>query len=294
MAEIEITPTGGALGAVVAGVDLSAGLDGAQVDAVRRAWLEHIVLVFRDQYLAQQDLINFGQKFGILHQTAGLAYGGKPEGTPPEIEIISNQPEDSVPEDARASDEAIWHTDMSMFERPASASVLYAVDVPSDQGVTRFANLYLALETLPGDLLEAVRGRRSIHDAAYTAMHEVRAGYEPPADASKSPGWRHPIVRTHPETGRDALFLGRKGYGHIEGYSVEVSDRLLARLWAHMTKPEFVYGHSWRNGDVVMWDNRCCTHMRDAFDKSIRRRLLRVSVEGEVPYHASTAPAVTQ
>jgi len=294
VAEIEITPTGGPLGAVVAGLDVSAGLDGSQVDAIRQAWLDHIVLIFRGQDLTQRDLIAFGQNFGTLHRTEGLAYGGKPDGTPPEIEIISNQPEDSVPEGARPSDEAVWHTDMSMFERPASASVLYAVEVPLEHGITRFANLYSALETLPVDLLEAVRGRRSIHDAAYTAMHEVRAGYEPPEEASKSPGWRHPVIRTHPETGREALFLGRMGYGYIEGYSVEESDRLLARLWTHMTKPEFVYGHSWRIGDVVMWDNRCCTHMRDAFDKSIRRRLLRVSVEGEVPYYAPTAPAMMQ
>lgn len=290
--DIDVTPVGGPLGAVVSGVDLAAGLDDRTTAAIRKAWLDHLVLVFHDQSLTQQGLIDFGARFGVLHRTAGLAYGGKPPGTPPEIEIISNQPEDAVPDGARPSDEAVWHTDMSMFEKPASASILYAMDVPSEHGITRFANLYMALETLPPDLLEAVRGRRSIHDAAYTAMHEVRAGYTPPADASQSPGARHPIIRTHPETGRDALFLGRKGYGYIEGYSVEESDRLLARIWAHMTKPEFVYAHSWRNGDVVMWDNRCTTHMRDVFDKSIRRRLIRVSVEGEVPFHAATPQSV--
>jgi len=281
--QLEVLAVDAALGAEVRGVDLSRPLPAPVLEAVRRAWLEHVVLLFRGQTLSDEDLIAFGRQFGELHRTEGLAYGDKPRGTAPEIEVISNMREDAVPEGARASDETTWHTDMSMFDRPASASVLYAELVPSGVGQTRFANLYRAYESLPDDLRRAVEGRLSIHDFAYTAMGELRAGFQPVLDKSQGPGARHPIVRTHPETGRKALFLGRKGYGYVVGLPVEDSDRLLDALWQHMTRPEFIWEHDWRVGDVVMWDNRCCTHGRGAFDPTLRRRLRRVTVIGERP-----------
>jgi taurine dioxygenase len=280
---LAIRPTGSALGAEICGVDLAADLSDEMIGAIRDAWHEHLVLLFRGQTLDDERLIAFGRRFGELHRTEGLAYGGKPDGTAPEIEIISNQPEDGVPPGARPSDEATWHTDMSMFEKPASASILYAVDVPSGVGRTRFANLYQAWETLPAEIAGQVEEARSIHDFAYTAMGELRAGFESVTDKSKGPGAAHPIVRTHPGTGRKALYLGRNGYGYILGRKVEDSDRLLTELWVHMTRPEFVWHHDWRNGDVVMWDNRCCTHAREAFDSQIPRRLRRVTVLGEIP-----------
>ena len=178
---------------------------------------------------------------------------------------------------------------MSMYEIPAAASIAYAVEVPAGTGLIRFTNLYRAFETLPDDLERAVHGRRSIHDAAYTAMGEIRGGYAPVDDRSRGPGARHPVLRRHPETGRTALYLGRRGYGYIEGYSVAESDRLLDALWRHMTCPELVWTHEWRNGDVVMWDNRCCAHMRTAFDPRLRRRLLRVTVEGDRPQPSEDA-----
>ena len=280
---VVITPSGGALGAEVAGLDLRVPTPRPALEAVVAAFHEHIVLLFRGQTLSAEDLIAFGRQFGPLHATKGVAYGAKPEGTPPEIEIISNQPEDAVPEGARPSDECTWHTDMSMFEHPAAASIAHAVEVPPGTGHICFTNLYRAYEHLPDELERAVRGRRSIHDAAYTAMGEVRGGYAEVLDRSKGPGARHPVLRRHPETGRTTLFLGRCGYGYIEGYSVPESDRVLDALWQHMTRPEFVWTHEWRDGDVVMWDNRCSAHMRTAFDPTLRRRLLRVTVEGERP-----------
>ena len=278
-----ITPSGAALGAEVSGLDLQMPLLPSAVDAIRKAFRQHIVLLFRNQALSAEALIEFGRQFGPLHATEGVAYGAKPAGTPPEIEIISNQPEDAVPSGARPSDECTWHTDMSMYENPAAASIAYAVEVPAAIGRIRFANLYRAYEALPDKLERAVRGRRSVHDAAYTAMGEVRGGYTEVLDRSEGPGARHPILRKHPETGRTALFLGRCGYGYIEGYSVPESDRLLDALWRHMTREEFIWTHEWANGDVVMWDNRCSTHMRTAFDPKLRRRLLRVTVVGEPP-----------
>ena len=284
-----ITPSGSALGAEVAGLDLRKPLPPSAVDAIAEAFHQHIVLLFRNQVLSAEALIAFGRRFGPLHATEGVAYGAKPTGTPPEIEIISNQPEDAVPSGARPSDECTWHTDMSMYENPAAASIAYAVEVPAAIGRIRFANLYRAYETLPGELERAVRGRRSIHDAAYTAMGEVRGGYTEVIDRSEGPGARHPILRRHPETGRTALFLGRCGYGYIEGYNIPESNRLLETLWRHMTREEFIWTHEWANGDVVMWDNRCSTHMRTAFDPNLRRRLLRVTVVGEPPEAADAS-----
>nr|NIS43687.1 TauD/TfdA family dioxygenase [Desulfuromonadales bacterium] len=289
---LKIIPSGGALAAEIAGLDLAVPLPEACLSEIAAAWHRHLVLLFRGQELSAEQLIAFGRQFGPLHATEGVAYGAKPADTPAEIEIISNQPEDAVPEGARPSDEATWHSDMSMFEDPAAASIAYAVEVPSATGQIRFANLYRAYDTLPGDLEQAVRGRRSIHDAAYTAMGEVRGGYKAVSDRSQGPGARHPVLRRHPETGRTALFLGRKGYGYIEGYSVAQSNRLLDRLWRHMTQAAFVWTHEWRNGDLVMWDNRCCAHMRGAFDPGLRRRLLRVTVVGERPVEANEAIAV--
>ena len=280
---VTVTPSGGPLGAEVAGLDLGVPTPAPVLDEINAAFHRHLVLLFRGQRLTEDTLIAFGRQFGRLHATGGVAYGAKPEGTPPEIEILSNLPEDAVPEGARPADEATWHTDMSMYEVPAAASIAYAVEVPAGTGLIRFTNLYRAFETLPDALERAVRGRRSLHDAAYTAMGEVRGGYAPVEDRSCGPGARHPVLRRHPETGRTALYLGRRGYGYIEGYGVAESDRLLDALWRHMTRQELVWAHEWRNGDVVMWDNRCCAHMRTAFDPRLRRRLLRVTVEGDRP-----------
>ena len=280
---VTVLPSGAALGAEVCGVDLANPLAPMVLAQIKAAALRHIVLLFRDQHLNDGDLIAFGRRFGPLHRTQGLAYGAKPGGVAPEIELISNQAEDGAPPSARPSDECTWHTDMSMFERPASMSILYAQEVPAGVGQTRFTNLYRAYETLPEDLRQRCEGSSSIHDFAYTAMGELRAGFEPVTDKSKGPGARHPIVRTHAETGRRALFLGRMGYGYVPGLSVEDSDRLLDALWAHMVRPEHIWSHEWRNGDLVMWDNRCCAHSRAAFDPYLRRRLRRVTVIGERP-----------
>jgi taurine dioxygenase len=283
MSALQVVPLDAPLGADIRGIDIGRSLAAETVAAIRRAWLEHIVLRFRDQSLDPSSLIAFGRNFGELHASKGVTYGSKPADIPPEVELITTLPEDNLPPGNRAADENVWHTDMSFHEVPASASLLYAQLVPPSGGNTWFTNLYRAYDTLPEDLRRAVEGRRSIHDAAYTAMHEIRAGYAPVADKSNGPGARHPVVRTHPETGRKALYLGRAGYGYIEGYDVEESDRLLERLWAHMTQPRFVWEQAWQAGDLIMWDNRACAHGRTAVPPDVRRRLIRVTVKGEKP-----------
>ena len=281
--DIEVKPTGGSLGAEIVGIDLSRPMSEAAFDAIQAAWHEHLVVLFRDQRLSDDNIIAFARRFGELHSATGREYGGKPEDLAEPVELISNIVRDGRPIGALGTGEATWHTDMSMFEIPASATLLYAEEVPSEGGNTRFTNLRRAYETLPEQLKKIVEGRRSIHDAAYLASGGVRPGYDALADKSQGPGARHPIVRTHPDTGRKALYLGRKGNGYILGLPVEESDRVLDELWTHMTQPEFIWEHTWRVGDLLVWDNRCVAHARGSFDPSARRLLHRVTVKSEIP-----------
>jgi taurine dioxygenase len=277
----ELIPTGGALGATVVGIDLSAPLDRELAMRLRKAWLEHFVLVFRNQSLTDSELVAVARTFGEPHVVEICEYDRT--GLLPEIDVISNVVVDGKPTGALGSGEAAWHTDMSMFEYPAAGSFLYAAEIPPSGGNPRFANMYAAYETLSAALKERVVGRRSIHDMAYTAAGTVRAGFEAVVDKSKGPGAVHPVVRTHVETGRKALFLGRQGYGYIHGLSVEESDELLEQLWQHVTKPEFIWEHTWRVGDLIVWDNRCLIHSGSPVGSGTRRVLRRVTVKGERP-----------
>ena len=271
------------LGAFISEIDLSSPLSKDQIQFIKSKWYEHLVIVFRNQELSDDNLVCFAKLFGELHSADGAEYGGKPEGLHDSIELISNIEHQGRPIGALGADEATWHTDMSMYDVPAAATILYADEIPSAGGNTRFTNLYIAYETLPKDLRDLVESRRSIHDHAYLASGGVRPGFEAVTDKSKGPGARHPVVRTHPVTGRKSLYLGRFGNGYIEGFSVEESDLLIKQLWEHMTRPEFIWEHEWCVGDLIMWDNRCVAHARASFDAKERRLLRRITVKGEIP-----------
>ena len=277
----DVIPTGGPLGAEVVGVDLSAPLGRELALRLRKSWLEHLVLVFRNQSLTDAQLLAVARSFGEPHVIEIAEYDRT--GLLPEIDVISNVVVEGKPTGALGSGEAAWHTDMSMFDYPAAGTFLYAAEIPPSGGNTRFANMYAAYETLSAALKKKVAGRRSIHDIAYTAAGTVRAGFEAVVDKAKGPGAVHPVVRTHIETRRKALFLGRQGYGYVHGLSVEESDQLLEQVWQHMTKPEFIWEHAWRVGDVIVWDNRCLIHSRGAVGSGTRRVLRRVTVKGERP-----------
>jgi taurine dioxygenase len=278
----DVAPTGGILGAEVSGVDLSAPLDPELVAGLRKAWLKHQVLVFREQNLTDAQLVAVARAFGEPHIVEPtLEYDRA--GLLPEIDVVSNVVENGKQIGTAGAGELHWHSDMSVYDVPASGTFLFGKEIPPVGGSTRFANLYAAYETLPQALKDKVEGRRSIHDIAYTAYGTLRGGYQEVNDKSKGPGAVHPVVRTHPETGRKALFLGRQGYGYIHGYPVAESDELLDQLWQHMTKPQFVWEHVWQQGDVIVWDNRCLIHSRGSFPSNTRRMLRRVTVKGEKP-----------
>ena len=282
---IQVLPSGGACGAEVRGVDASKTLAPQVVKAVRDALVEHSVVYLRDQDITDEQLVAFGRNFGDLHAYQVTEYE-KPAHLPPEVEMVSNIYIDGKQQGALGAGEARWHTDMSMFEFPSSFTFLFGEIVPESGGNTRFSSMYRAWDTLPDDLKRKVRGTYSIHDVAFMADGRVRPPYtaEDVKDRTQSPGGRHPVVRTHPESGREALYLGRIGFGYIFPYSVEESDTLLAQLWAHMTKPEFIWEHVWRKGDILIWDNRALSHARDALDPTRPRQMHRITAKGERPF----------
>ncbi len=278
---IEVVPTGCALGAEIRGVDLGRDLSAADFERIGSAWLDHCVVYFRDQGIADEDLVRFSRRIGDLEPNPASersTAGGGSAPSFPEIWVISNVVENGVPIGSLGSGEAEWHTDMSYVDRPPIASVLYALEIPALGADTCFANMYEALARLPADLWSRIEDRRANHDSSYTSAGDLRLGADPVVDVARAPGAEHPVILRHPETGRDALFLGRRTNGYITGMAVGDSEKLLDALWAECTRPELVYRHRWRVGDVLLWDNRCVIHRRDAFDPAARRIMHRTQI----------------
>jgi alpha-ketoglutarate-dependent taurine dioxygenase len=281
---LQVLPSGRALGAEVRGLDLARPLAPEAVAAVHRAWSEHQVLLFRGQRLSEDQHLAFSRQLGPIeppHSTSQAHFSGRY----PEILVVSNIGEDGQPKDYDLGNaEAMWHTDMSYRATPPSGSALYAREIPPVGGNTCFLNMYRAYETLPAELLRAIEGRTCVHDESRNSAGRLRAGYSHEPDPRKTPGPQHPLVRTHPVTGRKALFLGRRPYAYIPGLELEESEALLDRLWAHATQDAFVWSHVWQVGDLVLWDNRCTMHRRDPFDMSHRRIMHRTQICGDRPY----------
>jgi taurine dioxygenase len=279
-----ITPSGAALAADISGIDLAKPLDDATVATLAQAWMDHLVLRFRGQTLDDDQLMRFSAKFGTLDR-APVQAKGVTETRPNEwVTIISNVKVDGKPIGGLGNYESLWHTDMSYNEVPPMASALYAHEVPPSGGDTGFCNMYRAYDTLPADLKRRVDGLSCKHDSSRNSVGELRRGFVEVADPRDAPGAVHPIARTHPVTKRKALFLGRRRNAAIVGLSLDESEALLEALWAHASKPENCWFQQWRVGDLIMWDNRCTMHRRDAFDDGARRVMHRTQICGDRPY----------
>lgn len=279
MAGISVTPLAPALGAEIGGVDLR-NMDAATFDLVREAWRRHLVLLFRGQRLSDAELLAFSRRFGPLDPPGPNPYGAPFLSEFPEINVISNVKVDGKPIGNLGDGEAVWHCDMTYIDEPPRAALLHALEVPPSGGDSFWSNMYLAYETLPADLREAIRGRKAVHDATYNSAGMMRKGMKEVTDPREAPGARHPLVIVHPETKRPALFLGRRRNSYIVGLELDESERLLDRLWAHATRPEFAFRQVWRANDLLLWDNRCTLHRRDAFDPSSRRIMHRTQIKG--------------
>ena len=277
---IEVLSTGAALGAEIRGVDL-AKIGGQDFADIHRAWVDHLVLLFRGQRLDDEQLIAFGRRFGELDWAPVQETGRRFVEGHPEIYVVSNVVENGEPIGSLGAGEAVWHTDMSYLPDPPKASILYALEVPPEDGNTGFVSMYAAYQALPPALQQRIEGMSLKHDGTYNSGGYVRQGVAAVDDPLTSPGAVHPIVVTHPESGRRALYLGRRRNAYVTGHSLVESEALLDQLWLYADRVAFPWYNQWRVGDLVLWDNRCTMHRRDPFDASTRRIMHHTQVKGE-------------
>ncbi|MFO0996658.1 MAG: TauD/TfdA family dioxygenase [Alphaproteobacteria bacterium] len=275
---IDVLPLAGALGAEIFGVDLARPLGNETFSDIHRAFLDHLVIFFRDQTLTPTQLIEFARRFGTLdphHVLKGM------DGHPEILEIIRE------PTDTKIFAPG-WHADVTWQERPVLGAALYGLDVPDIGGDTLFANQYLAYDTLSPGLKAMLEGLRAVHGTAkvygdkaedYTYVNNLVT------DRAKAATYEtvHPVVRTHPETGRKALFLNDHYVLRFEDMTAEESMPLLNVLWQHAVRPEFTCRFRWRAGSIALWDNRCLLHtpIDDYFGK--RRHMWRITIGGDRP-----------
>jgi taurine dioxygenase len=284
---VRVVPTDKPVGADIVGVDLSRPLGEADFTTIFDAWMAHHVLRFRGQDLTKEQLLAFSARFGELDR-APINVKGEPWiAGYPNLAVMSNIVVDGQPIGSLGYGEAVWHTDMSYNDVTPSAALLYALEVTRIGGETGFLNMYRAYETLPADLKAAVEGMQIKHDASRNSAGELRKGYPNVTDPREAPGALHPIVVRHPVTGRAALYLGRRPLSYVVGLSLDASEALLDRLWAHATREEFAWFQKWNVGDLLIWDNRCVMHKRTAFDPAERRFLLRTQIKGARPQGAA-------
>lgn len=281
MPQITITKLATALGAQIDGVDLASPLAPDTLAQIRQAWQEHLVLRFRGQPLNDAQLMALSRHFGELDPPGPNPYGKPFLAEFPEINVISNVKVNGEPIGNLGDGEAIWHADMTYIATPPKAALLHGLEVPPGGGNTYWSNMYMAYQELPADLKRAIAGRSAIHDASYNSAGILRKGMKELTDPREAPGAHHPLVIVHPDSGHPALFLGRRRNSYIVGLDLADSEALLDRLWAHAARPEFTFCQEWQPHDLILWDNRCTLHRRDAFDPAARRVMHRTQIKGQ-------------
>ncbi|MFT5440205.1 MAG: taurine dioxygenase [Alphaproteobacteria bacterium] len=273
-----------ALGAEVTGIDVASVSDD-DFDAIHAAWLEHEVLVLRDQELTPEQHIAFSKRFGDLevHISVDHLLEGYPE-----IMMVSNKQENGRFIGAVSAGD-YWHSDLSCNAHPTKASLLYSLELPSFGGDTEWADMYAAYETLPEKTKQRIQGLSGIHSwnrmrnprvhvpEVHNDDAEMRYGERAPDDSL------HPIVRTHPETGRKALYVSPRFTLGVDGLENDEAQELLGELFAHQARRDFVFHHKWSLGDLVLWDNRCTVHFACG-GHTETRHMHRTSVAGDVPF----------
>ena len=279
-----IRPFDAPCGAEVVGLDLARPLADADFARIRRAHLDHHVLVFRDMAITPEQQVAFSRRFGPLqrHVLNNFALPGHPE-----VLVISNIKENGQPIGLGDAG-AYWHSDLSYLPRPSLGSMLHAQELPAEGGDTLFANQHRAWDALPASLRGTVAGRRAEHwYLCKYAQLQRRNPWRPDltqAQIDAVPPVAQPIVRTHPETGRRALFVSEHFTTRVLDMPEDESRALLDELFAHTTRDEFVYRHRWQSGDMVFWDNRSLMHLAGGTPDHLRRRLNRTTIEGDVPF----------
>jgi taurine dioxygenase len=280
----EVRPFAENVGAEIVGLDVSRPLNDADFARVHQAHLDHHVVVFRDQQITPQQQIDFSRRFGVLqiHVLKQFLLANHPE-----ILIVSNIVENGQPIGLGDAGK-YWHSDLSYKELPSLGSMLHAQELPAEGGDTLFADMHLAWDTLPQHLRNAIEGRSAVHNytARYSEGHNA-ANWRPtltPEQLAQVVEVTHPIVRTHPENGRKALFVSEGFTTRIVGLPEDESRALLDEIHAHSVRPEHVYRHRWQPRDLVFWDNRSLIHLAAGCPPHLRRKLYRTTIQGDAPF----------
>ena len=281
MDSITVRKLSDSVGAEVLGVNLAEPLDDTIYGAIESAWHRHSVLLFRDQALDDLQEVAFASRFGELAQTlrhydSGCAH--------PAIMYVTNEKKDGKYIGALPDGEMYFHSDMCYLERPSMATMLFAMAIPPEGGNTVFAATHAAYDALGSDLKDRLQGRLAVnsYEPGYGASNvKMRINTAPTAEVTRS--YAHPIFRTHPATGRKAIYVNRLMTEYIVDMPRAESDEMLQILFAHQEQTRFQYEHRWRIGDLLLWDNRCTLHARRDFDAKHLRKMRRVTVKGERP-----------
>lgn len=280
----EIIPFHGAVGAEIIGLDLTQPLSDTDFARVHQAHLDHHVVVFRDQRITPEQQIAFSRRFGELqiHVLKQFLLAGHPE-----ILIVSNIVENGTPVGLGDAGK-FWHSDLSYKPLPSLGSMLHAQELPSEGGDTLFADMHKALAALPAELRKAIEGRSAAH--SYTARYsetKFEGNWRPTLSAEQLAQVQevvHPVVRTHPENGRPALFVSEGFTTRIVGLPEDESRQLLEELYRYSVLPENIYRHQWQPHDLVFWDNRSLIHLAAGCPSHLRRKLYRTTIQGDAPY----------
>ena len=275
---IEVERLAGAGGGVIGGVDVSQELPDEVVAEIRRAWLDNLVIFFRDQTLTDERLMAFGRRFGTLFLHPNL----EKSGPNPEVIRIVKEPEATrvVGED--------WHADTTMMPEPPMAGILYALETPPYGGDTLFANQYLAYDALSDGMKTLLAGLRAVHNDTRVAGPQAKPNTGRSTNTRDDAEWKptetvHPVVRTHPETGRKGLFVNISYTRRFEGMTEAESAPLLDFLFAHSARPDFTFRFVWKPGSIACWDNRCALHLAVNDYHGFRRAMRRIQLAGNRP-----------
>ena len=267
---ITVTPLSKAIGARITGVDLREALDAETFAAIHRAFLDNLIIVIPDQQIDDDDQERFCRRFGELEVVRSAVAA---DSAHPSVLLITNV-RGTGRVTALEDGEMMFHYDQCYYEHPAMGSTLYAMKVPEEGGHTLFANCQLAYDTLSDDWKKRLEGLKALNYYDYARDPVAR----PEKLNPDAPQWVHPVVRTHPETGRKCLFVNRLMTIRIEGMAPAESDEILDYLFDHLENPDFIYEHVWTVGDLMMWDNRCSIHARTWFSPESERMMRRVTV----------------
>lgn len=276
MMSVKIIPSGMACGAEISGVDLRAPLNEEEVAAIHAAWLDHLVIYFRGQELDEEDHLRFTEYFGQAgdYMRPGTLRTDSMKDRHKAVMFVSNIRENGEPIGALPDGEMMFHTDTAYDNNLHKATTLFAIEVPDRDGETIFSDQYKVYDALPDALRQKLDGLTGYTAYEFGTMIKTKDRY----DAEEMRVARHPVFRTHEESGRKSVFVNELMTEEIEGLPAEESRAALDQIFAMQRDPQFHYVHSWQPGDLIMWDNRCTLHARRDFPSDQRRLLRRITV----------------